>query len=136
MTVDSIFLRSIISYFYRRALYDDDEPQNLVNAVIRTLQQVGSSVHHFPPPCGMLLISDRILHPSGAKSLLSGRGPRMMEVSAFFTLKMSFQKSWAKVTKLLKETIQMNEDLGVKLRPKSLINSNSNHEAYANCEKA
>ena len=31
--------------------------------------------------------------------------------------------------------IQMNEDLGVKLRPKSLINSNSNHEAYANCEK-
>ena len=34
---------------------------------------------------------------------------------------MSFQKFWAKVTKLLKETIQMNEDLGVKLRPKSLI---------------
>ena len=49
---------------------------------------------------------------------------------------MSFQKFWAKVTKLLKETIQMNEDLGVKLRPKSLINSNSNHEAHANCEKA
>ena len=56
-------------------------------------------------------------------------------LTAFFTLKMSFQKFWAKVTKLLKETIQMNEDLGVKLRPKSLVNSNSNHEAYAHCEK-
>ena len=83
--MDSNFLRSTISYFYRSDLYDDDEPQNLVNAVIRALQQVGSSVHHFPPPCGMLLISERIFHFPGAKSLLSERGPMMTEVSAFFT---------------------------------------------------
>ena len=50
MTVDSNFLRSTISYFYRSGLYDDDESQNIVNTVTLTLQQVGSSVHHFPPP--------------------------------------------------------------------------------------
>lgn len=51
----------------------------------------------------------------------------MKYVSAFFTLKMSFQKFCAKVTKLLKETIQFSEDLRVVLRPKSLVYSNGYH---------
>ena len=45
---------------------------------------------------------------------------------------MSFQKFCAKVTKLLKETIQLSEDLKRQLGPKSLINSYGKHEANSN----